>query len=90
VVEVAISDPKKAGEYTETMSKAMEYFNENGSHPILSSKLFLPFGKSAAIEKSRKIEYILGNSFAFAECDTRIEKGSRKLDRRLTSRLTSK
>jgi hypothetical protein len=31
----AISDAKKAGEYTETLSKSMEYFNENGSHPIL-------------------------------------------------------
>jgi hypothetical protein len=50
-VEVAISDPKKAGEYNETLSKVMEYFNENGSHSILSSKLFLPFSKSAAIDK---------------------------------------
>jgi hypothetical protein len=28
----------------------MEYFNENGSHPIFSSKVCLPFGKSAAID----------------------------------------
>jgi hypothetical protein len=28
VVQVATTDPKKAGEYTETLSKAMEYFNE--------------------------------------------------------------
>jgi hypothetical protein len=48
-VKVAISDPKKAGEYTETMSNAMEYFMSNGSHPILSSKVFLPFGKSVSI-----------------------------------------
>jgi hypothetical protein len=51
-VEVAISDPKKAGEYTETLSKAMEYLNENGSRPILSSKVFLPFGKSVAIDNT--------------------------------------
>jgi hypothetical protein len=49
-VQVAISKPKKAGEYTETLPKAMEYFNENGSHPILSSKVVLPFGKSVAID----------------------------------------
>jgi hypothetical protein len=49
-VQVAIADPKKAGEYTNTLSKAMEYFNGNGSHPILSSKVFLPFGKSADID----------------------------------------
>jgi hypothetical protein len=29
----------------------MEYFIENGSHPILLSKLFLPFGKSAEIDE---------------------------------------
>jgi hypothetical protein len=28
----------------------MQYFNGNGSHPILSSKAFFPFGKAAAIE----------------------------------------
>jgi hypothetical protein len=28
----------------------MQYFNENRSHPLLSSKMFLPFGKSAAID----------------------------------------
>jgi hypothetical protein len=50
-IQVVISDPKKAGEFTETLSKAMGYFNENGSQPILSSKVFLPFGKSAAIDK---------------------------------------
>jgi Fe-S-cluster formation regulator IscX/YfhJ len=49
-VQVVISDPKKSGEYTETLSKAMEYVKENSSHPILSSKVFLPFGKSAAID----------------------------------------
>jgi hypothetical protein len=48
-VQVAIADPKKAGEYTETISKAMEYFNENGNIPILSAKVFLPFGKSVVI-----------------------------------------
>jgi hypothetical protein len=47
---VAIPDSKKAAEYTETMAKAMEYFNENGSHPIFSSKFFLPFDKAAAID----------------------------------------
>jgi hypothetical protein len=49
-VQVAIADPKKAGEYTEMVSKVIEYFNENGSHSIFSSKFFLPFGKSAAID----------------------------------------
>jgi hypothetical protein len=47
VIQVAIYDPKKSGVYTETLSKAMKYFNENGSHPILSSKV----GKSAVIDK---------------------------------------
>jgi hypothetical protein len=28
----------------------MGYFNDNGSHPILSSKVSLPFDKSAAID----------------------------------------
>jgi hypothetical protein len=49
-IKVSIADPKKAGEFTETLSKAMEYLNENGCHPILSSKVFLPFGTSAAID----------------------------------------
>jgi hypothetical protein len=49
-VQVAIVDPKKSGEYTEMLSKAMEYFNKNGSHPILLSKVFLPFDKSTAID----------------------------------------
>jgi hypothetical protein len=47
---MVIADPKKAGEYTETLSKAMEYNNKNGIHPILSSKVFLPFGKSSVID----------------------------------------
>jgi hypothetical protein len=34
-IQVAIDDPKKAGEYTEILSKAMEYFNENGCHPMM-------------------------------------------------------
>jgi hypothetical protein len=50
MIKEVISYPRKAGEYTEMLSKAMEYFNENGSHPILSSKVFLPFVKSAAID----------------------------------------
>jgi hypothetical protein len=56
-IQVAITDPKKAGEYAEILSKVMEYFSENGCHPILSSKGFLPFGKSAAIgnETFRKL-----------------------------------
>jgi hypothetical protein len=49
-VQVAIAYPKRAGDYTETLSKAIEYFNENGSNPILSSKVFLHFGKPAAID----------------------------------------
>jgi hypothetical protein len=36
-VQAVIANPKKAGVYTETLSKAMEYFNENGSRTILSS-----------------------------------------------------
>jgi hypothetical protein len=44
-IQVAIAYPKK-------ISKAMEYFNENGSHPLLSSKVFLPFVKSAAIDNN--------------------------------------
>jgi hypothetical protein len=49
-IQVAITDPRKVGECIEILSKAMEYFNENGCHPILSSKVFLPFGKSAAVD----------------------------------------
>jgi hypothetical protein len=49
-IQVVTADPKKAGEYTEILSKAKEYFNENGCHPILSSKVFLRFDKSAAID----------------------------------------
>jgi hypothetical protein len=51
-VQVAIPDSKKAAEYTETLTKAMAYFNENDSHPIISSKVCLPFGKVAAIDNS--------------------------------------
>jgi hypothetical protein len=37
----------------------MEYFNGNDSHPILSSKVFLPFGKTAAIDNGNyKIRHI--------------------------------
>jgi hypothetical protein len=49
-VQVAIPDSKKAAEYTKTLTKAIEYFNGNDSHPVLSSKVFLPFGKTAAID----------------------------------------
>jgi hypothetical protein len=49
-VQVAIPDSKKSAEYTETLTKAMEYFNGNDSHPILSPKVFLPFGKTAEID----------------------------------------
>jgi hypothetical protein len=49
-IQVTIDDPKKAGEYTEIMYNAMDYFNENGCHPILYSKVFLPFGRSTAID----------------------------------------
>jgi hypothetical protein len=48
-VQVAKPDSKKAAEYIKTFTKTMEYFNGNDSHPILSSKVFLLFGKSAAI-----------------------------------------
>jgi hypothetical protein len=47
-VQVAIPDSKKAAEYTETLKKAMEYFNGNDSHPILSSKV------SSLLEKQRQ------------------------------------
>jgi hypothetical protein len=49
-VQVAIPDSKKAVEYMETLAKAMEYLNGNESHPILSSKVFIPFGKAEGID----------------------------------------
>jgi hypothetical protein len=49
-LQVAIPDSKASSEYTENLAKAMTYLNENGSHPILFSKVFLPFGKAAAID----------------------------------------
>jgi hypothetical protein len=36
----------------------MEYFNENGSHPMLLSKVFLPSGKSAAIDNETFRKFI--------------------------------
>jgi hypothetical protein len=39
-----------AAQYNETLTKEMEYFKSNDSHPILSSKVFLTFGKTAAID----------------------------------------
>jgi hypothetical protein len=60
--QFVIADPKKAGEYTEILPKAMGYFNENRSHPILSSKVLIPFGKSATIDnetfRSMQNEYL--------------------------------
>jgi hypothetical protein len=49
-VQVAIPDSEKSAEYTETLIKAMEYCNSNCSHPLLSLKVFIPFGKEAAID----------------------------------------
>jgi hypothetical protein len=50
-VQVAIPDSKKAAEYTDTLTKDMDYFNGNDSHPIYSSRVFLPVGKAAVIDK---------------------------------------
>jgi hypothetical protein len=49
-VQVAIPDTKKAAEYTETLAKEIEYFKSNDSHPILSSKVCMPFGNRASID----------------------------------------
>jgi hypothetical protein len=49
-VQVAIPDSRKAAEYTETLTKAMAYFNKKDSHPVLLIKVFLPFNKVAAID----------------------------------------
>jgi hypothetical protein len=51
-VQGTIPDSKKAAQYTEMLTKAMAYFNENDSHPILFSKVFLPFGRVTSIDNS--------------------------------------
>jgi hypothetical protein len=35
-IQVAIKDGKETKAYTEKLSKAMEFVNEHGNHPILS------------------------------------------------------
>jgi hypothetical protein len=57
-VQVSIPDTKKAAEYTETLAKLMEYFNSNGSHPIISSRVFIPFGKTAVIDNGTFRKFI--------------------------------
>jgi hypothetical protein len=44
-VQIALSDAKLAADYTAKLISTMEFFNSNGNHTILSSCVFLPFGK---------------------------------------------
>jgi hypothetical protein len=64
--QVAIPDRKKAAEYTETLTKEMEYFNGNDSFQILSLKFFLPFGKQR--------QYTMGPFENQSACKTNIYK----------------
>jgi hypothetical protein len=50
-IQVAIKDGKEKEAYTDKISKAMEFFNEHGNHPILSQCVFFPFGRGAAIDQ---------------------------------------
>jgi hypothetical protein len=49
-IKVAMKDGKETEAYTEKLSKAMEFINEHGNHPILSQYVFVPFGRGAAID----------------------------------------
>jgi hypothetical protein len=48
-IQVEIKDEKETETYTEKLSKAMEFLNEHGNHPLLSKCVFVPFGRGAAI-----------------------------------------
>jgi hypothetical protein len=49
-IQVVIKYVKETEAYTEKLSKAMEFVNEHGNHPILSQCVFVPFGRGAAID----------------------------------------
>jgi hypothetical protein len=49
-IQVAIKDGKEMETNMEKLSKAMEFLNEHGNHPILSQCVFIPFGRGAAID----------------------------------------
>jgi hypothetical protein len=49
-IQVAIKGGKEMETYTEKLSKAMEFVNEHGNHPILSQCVLVPFGRGAAID----------------------------------------
>jgi hypothetical protein len=49
-IQVVIKDGKETETYTAKLSKAMEFVNEHGNHPILSQCVCVPFGGGAAID----------------------------------------
>jgi hypothetical protein len=58
-VQVAMKDGKETeAAYTNKLSKAMEFVNEHGNHPILSQCVFIPFGRGAAIDQSTFCSFI--------------------------------
>jgi hypothetical protein len=50
-IQVAINDGKETDAYTQIFSKAMEFVNEHGNHPILSQCVFVSFGRGAVIDQ---------------------------------------
>jgi hypothetical protein len=46
-IRVAIQDGKETETYTEKLTKAMDFVNEHGNHPVLSQCVFIPFGCAA-------------------------------------------
>jgi hypothetical protein len=50
-IQVAIKDGKETETYTGKLSKAMEFVNEHGNHPILSQCAFVLFIRCAAIDQ---------------------------------------
>jgi hypothetical protein len=52
-------DSKQMEQFIDKLTKAMEHDNEHGNHPILHSCVFVPFGKSAAIDQSSLLQLIL-------------------------------
>jgi hypothetical protein len=51
-IQAAIKNGKDTEAYTEKLTKAMEFVNEHGDHPVLSQCICVPFGRGAAIDKN--------------------------------------
>jgi hypothetical protein len=50
-IQVAIKYGKETEAFTDKLSKATEFGNEQGNHPILLTCVFVPFGRGAAIDQ---------------------------------------